>query len=235
MSGLRIDVTFPDRAQFIRRVLDDVDHCFHGGRPHNVATIEARSSTNGKRSMSMVNTIQSKGAELRKIAPLLRCPTTGTQIKLSYASDGRLVSCKSVVSDGIGGVDYPIASNQPVLVDFSSSVLDRERVIASGAESLVRRTVSPLRAMLRRWVFGENGKAEPNARIFLSQLRKQSARRPLILIIGGGAIGKGVGELHACTEVDVVAFDIYGSPHTTFIADAHTIPLSNASVDAVWI
>jgi len=95
--------------------------------------------------------------------------------------------------------------------------------------------VSPLRATLRRWVFGENRKAGPNARNLLNQLREQTRRRPLILVIGGGTLGKGTDELHASTEVDVVAFDIYGSPHTTFIADAHAIPLRSASVDAVWI
>jgi SAM-dependent methyltransferase len=58
---------------------------------------------------------------------------------------------------------------------------------------------------------------------------------PLLLVIGGGTAGNGIEAVYADTRVRVVAFDIYGSPLTQFIADAHQIPLADQSVDAVVI
>jgi SAM-dependent methyltransferase len=133
-------------------------------------------------------------------------------------------------------VDYPIVSNQPILVDFASSILEREKVLVSGAESLVPRATSRLRSMVRRWVFGENRVAGRHAQTLLDHLRQECpSQRPLILVIGGGTIGTGADKLHASPEVVVVAFDVYASPHTTFVADAHAIPFIDSSVNAVWV
>lgn len=57
-----------------------------------------------------------------------------------------------------------------------------------------------------------------------------------MLIVGGGTVGVGgVSTLYAAPDVDVIGFDIFGSPHTQLIADAHRIPLATASVEGVVI
>jgi SAM-dependent methyltransferase len=48
-------------------------------------------------------------------------------------------------------------------------------------------------------------------------------------------MGNGVEALYADRRLRVVGFDIYCSPLTQFIADAHQIPLASGSVDAVLI
>ena len=45
---------------------------------------------------------------------------------------------------------------------------------------------------------------------------------PWVLVIGGGVAGRGTQLLH---KASVACFDIYASPETDFIADAHDIPL----------
>jgi len=46
-------------------------------------------------------------------------------------------------------------------------------------------------------------------------------------------MGNGVQMLYDSPDVDVVGFDVYASPLTQFVGDAHQIPLSDAAVDAV--
>jgi SAM-dependent methyltransferase len=86
--------------------------------------------------------------------------------------------------------------------------------------------------LLRHWWKPPNRAAERNVARFLSLL---PGPEPLVLVIGGGTIGNGVGALYDDRRVRVVAFDIYGSPLTQLIADAHQIPLASASVDGVLI
>jgi SAM-dependent methyltransferase len=48
-------------------------------------------------------------------------------------------------------------------------------------------------------------------------------------------MGNGVEAIYADRRTRVIGFDIYSSPLTQFIADAHQIPLAGESVDAVLI
>jgi SAM-dependent methyltransferase len=54
-------------------------------------------------------------------------------------------------------------------------------------------------------------------------------------VVGGGSVGEGSASLSALSAARIVSFDVYGSPDTTFVADAHLIPLADASVDVVWV
>jgi SAM-dependent methyltransferase len=74
--------------------------------------------------------------------------------------------------------------------------------------------------------------ASKNVDLLLSLL---SGSSPLLLVIGGGTKGNGVDAIYTDRRPRVVAFDIYRSPLTQFIADAHHIPIASGSVDAVLI
>jgi SAM-dependent methyltransferase len=65
--------------------------------------------------------------------------------------------------------------------------------------------------------------------------RPAPTTRPTVLVIGGGTMGDETGELYDASDVNVIAFDIYASPLTQFIADAHSIPIVTDSIDAVVI
>jgi SAM-dependent methyltransferase len=86
---------------------------------------------------------------------------------------------------------------------------------------------------VRRIAFGQNRVAPHNAERLLSLLAKIES--PTILVIGGGEPGVGCDRLQAAPKVRLIVFDIYASPLTRFVADAHGIPLADGSVDAVWV
>ena len=59
--------------------------------------------------------------------------------------------------------------------------------------------------------------------------------KPVCLIVGGGTVGSGMSALYADKKIAIISFDIYNSAFVDFVADVHSIPLTTASVDAVWI
>jgi SAM-dependent methyltransferase len=123
----------------------------------------------------------------------------------------------------------------PVLVDFERSILTPGELgpeQISSAPIAHRWTVDRMPPWLRSLWKPKNRVAARNADLLLSLLRQPS---PLVLIVGGATMGNGMEALYADPNVDIVAFDIYGSPLTQLIADAHQIPLASESVDAVVI
>jgi SAM-dependent methyltransferase len=53
--------------------------------------------------------------------------------------------------------------------------------------------------------------------------------------LGGGSIGEGMQPLYDDPSIELMAFDIYASPHVQFISDAHCIPLADHSFDGVIV
>jgi len=122
----------------------------------------------------------------------------------------------------------------PVLVDFTTSVLDLSAMIATQAQSVVPRGGRSRRLeALKNALFAPNSVAGDN----LERLRRELPRngRSQVLIVGGGGGGNGTKTLFADENLDLIAFDIYATPLTQFIADGHQIPLADGSVDAVVI
>ncbi|MDF0489568.1 methyltransferase domain-containing protein [Sphingomonas sp. H39-1-10] len=165
---------------------------------------------------------------LATISDLLACPACGARLDVP-ADDGPVtcaaVDCPTASFDQVGGQD--------VLIEFSGSVLDRETMLATGGASVWKR--DRLRWWFGRIVYGINPIARHFARTVIAELERSPRERPLVLVIGGGAIGSRAEPLYESDKVGVVAFDIYASPNITFLADAHRIPLKDTSVDAVWI
>jgi SAM-dependent methyltransferase len=129
---------------------------------------------------------------------------------------------------------FPQVDQWPVLVDFTTSVLDLNSMVATQAQSVVPRAGRnrPLEA-LKQALFAPNPVAGAN----LERLKRELPRsgRSRVLIVGGGGIGNGAETLLNDEKIDLIAFDIYGTPQTQFIADGHQIPLADGSVDAVVI
>ncbi len=122
-----------------------------------------------------------------------------------------------------------------MLIDFDSSIvrLDRSRATRPHRRELAPgRLKASARATVRRWVTPTNLVAASNIERLLSLLPGED---PLVLVIGGGTEGNGVGALYTQDRARVLAFDIYASELTQFIADAHRVPLTDGCVDAVVI
>jgi SAM-dependent methyltransferase len=165
-----------------------------------------------------------------RLAELLSCPTCRSPLRSTglgfICSDGQCAMSKKV---------FPAAGGQPVLVDFADSILAEDEVLQSGGGSAILRGGGMARkSAVLRTMLPSNDVAENNARRLLA-LAKQSVERPVLLVVGGGSPGEGTAHLYDDPSIDLVGFDIYASPITQFIADAHRIPLTDESVDAVWI
>lgn len=89
-------------------------------------------------------------------------------------------------------------------------------------------------AWAKRLVSPPNPKSASNIRRFIEML-KQVSPEPRVLVVGGGSIGDGMRQLYDDPAVKVFGFDIYGTPNVQFVADAHRIPVSDATFDGVVI
>jgi SAM-dependent methyltransferase len=152
---------------------------------------------------------------------LLRCPACGS----APAPDG--VTCANPAC-AHAAAPYRTVEGQPVLIDAASSIVD---------PNAVRWTEPKPRGIAVR-VLGafdnSNAVAERIGRRLVADLAERPGR-PLVLVIGGGTVGSGLDALYAAPEIDLLAFDIFPTRFTQFVADAHRVPLADASVDAVVV
>lgn len=160
------------------------------------------------------------------LLPLLQCPRCGAGMERD--EDGYRCA-------GSAGHRYSSVDGQPVLVDFDSSILQEADFAArAGASAIAGRDGSGALGRAAGALLPHNEVAAPNA-ARLKALARELSARPRILVVGGGGKGAGTDVLYDDPRIELVAFDIYASQKTQFVADAHRIPLADASVDAVWI
>src|SRR5215471_7433433 len=134
---------------------------------------------------------------------------------------------------------FPTVAGLPALFDFQNSVVSAEQLVAtSGAPQIPRGFASSrLGQRLNALLHPPNHQAKLSISHMLDLLRQRSgaSERPVILVVGGATVGMGLEDLYIAEDVDILAFDIYWSPVTQFMADAHRIPLADATVDGVVI
>ena len=129
-------------------------------------------------------------------------------------------------------VEFPVVAGQPVLVDFQRSLLTRDWFERAGGASLVVRRKSRVRA----WKGALMGTAAISARNIERFRRSLSdTPSPLLLMVGGATMGIGTEALYDDPKIRQIAFDIYPSKFTQFVADAHDIPLADGCVDGVCV
>lgn len=126
----------------------------------------------------------------------------------------------------------------PALIDFGRSIVDAGEFRSAQSSGSVpspgahRWSIDRLPPWLRSLWNAPNTAAARNVELLMSLLPGPS---PLVLVVGGATIGNGVSAIYTERRTRVIAFDIYTSPLTQFIADAHHIPLADDSVDAVLV
>lgn len=164
-------------------------------------------------------------AALDALRPLLACP----RCRNAIAEQEGAWRCAGTAC----GKTYRSVGAAPVLVDFEDSILSEDELFASGGRGPFTRQFTPSRkARLYAALQPRNKAAGANAARLKSLLAGEA---PLLLVIGGGSAGDGTGALYGDPSLRIVAFDVYASPLTQFIADAHRIPLADESVDGVWV
>lgn len=167
--------------------------------------------------------------QLSEIRDILACPRCRGPLR-----DGAAGLQCAQPSCGLAHQTFPVVAEQPALIDFDQSILDRAELLASAGSSNVERNDGVLARALPRILFGYNRVAEAKAGQILADV-KTSTLPARLLVIGGGAVGSGVQAMYDDPQVQVIGTDIYHSPHTTLIADGHRLPLADQSVDGVWI
>lgn len=172
--------------------------------------------------------------DLPSVASLLICPRCKSGLVASESS--LRCSSPSCVLGADGSL--PLIGRWPALVDFERSILQRSELLSSAEVDSTplsgsqRWSIDRLPPPVRSLWKPVNRVAARNIKRLRSLL---SGPSPLVLVVGGGTIGNGVEALYADPQLRLIAFDVYGSPVTQFIADAHQIPLADASADAVVI
>jgi SAM-dependent methyltransferase len=132
-------------------------------------------------------------------------------------------------------VGFPVINAQPVLIDFPASVFDREMYLSKNGSALPRDvTRRSLGSRLHRFAFGKNPVAATNCAKFLNLL-KENSERPIILVIGGGAIGLGADQLYDDPSIELIGTDVYASQYTVLVADGHRLPFDDGIFDGVWV
>lgn len=144
----------------------------------------------------------------------------------------RQTTYSCVCLGGQCGRGFHIVHDQPILIDFKNSVAD-ERQIRETSSWLEQPEPNAFHARVRSWLWGKNDVADRQAQRILDMLKDNPA--PVLLIVGGGAPGSGTSRLYRDGRVETIGFDIFPSPVTRFVADAHQIPLRDGCVDAVWV
>lgn len=130
---------------------------------------------------------------------------------------------------------FLIVNGKPALVDFENSVIEQDVLKNTSAASLVKRSASfpTVRRVIRKLLNGSGKKTIDNfSKIDTEIARKNDLR---ILIVGGGSIGAGTEGFMKNYENSIISFDVYFSENIDFIADGHSIPLQDQSVDVVII
>jgi SAM-dependent methyltransferase len=164
------------------------------------------------------------------LSGILACPTC--RKLLSEGENGICcinTSCKSSKSP------FPEVNGKPVLVDYDNSVIQYTHLKNTEASSLVKRTVdfSGIKRSIKWILNGSNPISTDNFNKLDEMMSKIT--NPVILIVGGGTVGAGCEKFIEKYRHAIVSFDVYNSSNVDFIADGHSIPLIDNSVDLVII
>jgi SAM-dependent methyltransferase len=173
--------------------------------------------------------------QLSQYYKYLICPRCRSQLTIT---DGAFL-CSATGSCPYAKEPFPVIRGVPALVDFERSVVSAGQLTATSGSPQIDRAqpTARLRRRLSRLHHPPNRQASRSVSRMLSLLRRRGpeASRPVILVVGGGSRGAGLEEVYTAPDIDVLAFDIYWSPHAQFIADGHSIPLASEAVDAVIV
>ncbi|TPW29021.1 class I SAM-dependent methyltransferase [Pararhizobium mangrovi] len=167
---------------------------------------------------------------LKECEEILRCPRSGDRL-VSAERDG----LRTEHSESEEDVVYPVVAGTPILIDFSDSVLDRKALLErAGTSALHRPRYGRVAGLIKRLLSPAKKTTRENVEALIRELSSLPGKSR-VLVVGGGSIGQGMERLYQDPGLEVVGFDIYGSPNVQFIADAHHIPLASNSFDAVVV
>ena len=147
--------------------------------------------------------------------------------------DGDLLRCAAAAC----GKSFPVVGGRPVLIDEERSVFALADYRAAPPQS-----GPPARGLmprLRAWARGI-----PSPSVNLSAVRcfekmKQAllgrAAAPVVLVVGGGVMGKGMHALTGVPSIRLINVDPSPGSEAVIFCDAHDLPFKDGVVDAVVV
>jgi SAM-dependent methyltransferase len=121
------------------------------------------------------------------------------------------------------GSQFESVQQIPVLVDFAESVLVERETLGAAASLVPRQEVR------------SSSLPHPQVAANLNELSSLLPASSRVLVVGGGEDAHGLAQITDRSDLVTITFDIYASALTDFVADAHSIPLPDESVDCVVI
>lgn len=162
----------------------------------------------------------------KEVLEILRCPKSGAALLT--------INNKLIAESNAEKIEYEIIGDYPVLIDFENSVLNKEDIKSSLSSVIERQSYAGLLGIAKRLVSPPQSATAENVKQMFNLLLEQndSVR---VLIVGGGTLGIGMEPFYQDSRIQLVSFDIYASPLVQFLADAHNLPFSENSFDAIVI
>jgi len=157
----------------------------------------------------------------------MRCP----KCKGTLRNEGGRLCC----ANALCGMQFPIVDGIPVLINDQTSLFARSDFVSRrnttfdlSRRRLVRRVDRLLPSLSR------NVKTKRNYRAFAELLLTRSAN-PVVLVIGGSILGRGMDSLASESKIQLVETDVSFGPRTQLICDAHDLPFEDNSFDGVVV
>lgn len=168
-----------------------------------------------------------------RIRQLMSCPYH-TDRALVFGEEGAFCTEPSCPYAKVPFIRDP--SGADVLIPFGlcDTVCSPLKYGRGDERAYVKRNSGAARKMLSALYRGISPETGKNCGRFLDATHGLS-ERPVVLVIGGGAIGVGSQALYEDRQVDLVAIDIYSSSQTDIVADAHFLPFQAKTIHGVWI
>jgi SAM-dependent methyltransferase len=163
-------------------------------------------------------------------SPILACPVCKNSIiEIDYdffCSNSLCYHSKKI---------FPLVNGKLVLVDFKHSIIQYTHIKKTEASSLIQRDENfrGIKKIIKRILNGSNQISKDNFDKVDNLISK--IVDPVVLIIGGGTVGAGCEEFIEKYRHSIISFDVYNSHNVDFVADAHSIPLIDNSVDLIII
>lgn len=160
---------------------------------------------------------------------LFRCPRCFAPLT---APAGDAFECGSLAC----AARFPVVNGIPILIDEAKSIFSLSDFMAQKDTTFTYRSQAPLKKFLTRWLpnINLNVKAAANYKRLLKELVTPGVKCK-VLIVGGGIMGKGMEEIYACPDLEIVGSDVSFGPCTQVICDGHDLPFCDGAFDAVIV
>jgi len=154
----------------------------------------------------------------------LRCPICKSNFELDGSFHCLNAQCRT---------SFPIVDGIPILINEASSLFRIQDYInhrnttwglpSSKAERIAAKLVPDI---------SQNIKAQGNYAKFFQLLLREHPE-PLVLVVGGSVVGKGMENGLSLSSVRFIESDVSFGPRTALVCDTHDLPFDNGTFDGV--